>query len=70
MSRSLKKGPFVAYHLLKKIDKLNAAGKKDVITTWSRTSTILPNMIGIQLLFIMVDSMCQFLFQSNLLVIN
>ena len=31
---------------LKKIDKLNAAGKKDVITTWSRTSTILPNMIG------------------------
>jgi len=46
MSRSLKKGPFVAYHLLKKIDKLNAAGKKDVITTWSRTSTILPNMIG------------------------
>ena len=46
MSRSLKKGPFVAYHLLKKIDKLNAAGKKDVITTWSHTSTILPNMIG------------------------
>lgn len=46
MTRSLKKSPFVAYHLLKKIDKLNAAGKKDVITTWSRTSTILPNMIG------------------------
>ena len=46
MSRSLKKGPFVAYHLLKKINKMNAEGKKDIITTWSRSSTILPNMIG------------------------
>ena len=46
MSRSLKKGPFVAYHLLKKVDKMNAEGKKDVITTWSRSSTILPSMIG------------------------
>ena len=46
MSRSLKKGPFVAYHLLKKINKMNAEGKKDVITTWSRSSTILPNMVG------------------------
>ncbi len=47
MSRSLKKGPFVAYHLLKKINKMNDAGKKDTITTWSRSSTILPNMIGL-----------------------
>jgi small subunit ribosomal protein S19 len=46
MGRSLKKGPFVAYHLLKKIDQMNQAGKKDVIKTWSRTSTILPNMVG------------------------
>ena len=46
MSRSLKKGPFVAYHLLKKINKMNEAGKKDTITTWSRSSTILPNMVG------------------------
>jgi small subunit ribosomal protein S19 len=46
MSRSLKKGPFVAYHLLKKIDKMNAEGKKNVIKTWSRASTILPSMIG------------------------
>jgi small subunit ribosomal protein S19 len=46
MSRSLKKSPFVAYHLLKKINKMNAEGKKEVITTWSRSSTILPNMIG------------------------
>ena len=46
MGRSLKKGPFVAYHLLKKIDQMNKAGKKDTITTWSRSSTILPSMIG------------------------
>ena len=46
MSRSIKKGPFIAYHLLKKIDKMNELGKKDVIKTWSRTSTILPNMVG------------------------
>lgn len=46
MPRSLKKTPFVAYHLLKKINKLNKAEKKDTITTWSRSSTILPSMIG------------------------
>ena len=46
MPRSLKKGTFIAYHLLKKIDKMNAAGKKDVINTWSRSSTILPSMVG------------------------
>lgn len=46
MGRSLKKGPFVAYHLLKKIDQMNTKGKKDVIKTWSRSSTILPNMVG------------------------
>ena len=46
MPRSLKKGPYVAYHLLKKIDKMNESGKKEVIKTWSRSSTILPNMIG------------------------
>jgi len=46
MPRSLKKGPFIAYHLLKKINKMNEAGKKDVITTWSRSSTILPTMVG------------------------
>ena len=46
MSRSLKKSPFVAYHLLKKINTMNEAGKKDTITTWSRSSTILPSMVG------------------------
>ena len=46
MSRSLKKSPFVAYHLLKKVNNMNKADKKDTITTWSRSSTILPSMIG------------------------
>lgn len=46
MTRSLKKSPFVAYHLLKKINRMNAVGKKDIITTWSRSSTILPIMVG------------------------
>lgn len=46
MGRSLKKGPFVAAHLMEKIEKLNDANKKDMIKTWSRASTILPNMIG------------------------
>ena len=46
MSRSLKKGPYVAYHLLKKIDKMNSNEKKEIIKTWSRSSTIVPNMIG------------------------
>lgn len=46
MTRSLKKTPFVAYHLLKRINKMNKSGKKYTIKTWSRTSTILPNMVG------------------------
>ena len=46
MTRSLKKSPFVAYHLIKKINHLNKTGKKETIITWSRASTILPNMIG------------------------
>jgi len=46
MARSLKKGPFIAYHLLKKIDNMNTANKKSTIITWSRSSTILPNMVG------------------------
>ena len=46
MGRSLKKGPFVADSLLKKIETLNARGEKQVIKTWSRASTILPQMVG------------------------
>ena len=46
MSRSLKKGPFVDDHLLKKIDELNRKRDKRVIRTWSRRSTIIPDMVG------------------------
>ena len=46
MPRSLKKGPFVAAHLLKKVEAMNASGSKQVIKTWSRASTIIPQMIG------------------------
>jgi small subunit ribosomal protein S19 len=46
MPRSLKKGPFVDDHLMKKVDAQNAADKKTVIKTWSRRSMILPSFIG------------------------
>lgn len=46
MTRSLSKGPYIAYHLLKKIRLLNQSGKQETIKTWSRSSTILPIMIG------------------------
>ena len=46
MSRSLKKGPFVAAQISRRIENMNSSGKKDIIKTWSRATTILPNMIG------------------------
>lgn len=46
MGRSISKGPYCAFHLLEKVEKLNANEKKETIKTWSRSSTILPNMIG------------------------
>lgn len=46
MSRSLKKGPFIDPKLLKKVELLNAENKKVVIRTWSRASTIFPQMVG------------------------
>lgn len=46
MSRSLKKGPFVAPKLLKKIEEMNRAGQKRVLRTWSRASVIFPQMVG------------------------
>ena len=46
MSRSTKKGPFVAESLLKKVRAMNESGKKSVIKTWSRASTIVPEMVG------------------------
>ena len=46
MSRSLKKGPFVEEKLLKAIEEMNAANDKKVVKTWSRSSTIFPQMVG------------------------
>ena len=46
MARSLKKGPFVDDHLMKKVENMNEGSKKSVIKTWSRRSTIFPNFIG------------------------
>ena len=46
MARSLKKGPFADECLLKKVDAMNASGDKSVIKTWSRRSTIYPQMVG------------------------
>ena len=49
MARSLKKGPFVDEHLLEKVEAANASGDKRVIRTWSRRSTIIPEMVGLTL---------------------
>ena len=46
MARSLKKGPFVDKSLMNKVKKVNESGKKEVIKTWSRRSTIYPEFIG------------------------
>jgi small subunit ribosomal protein S19 len=46
MARSLKKGVFVYYKLRKKVEQLNTSGKKQVIKTWSRASTIIPEFVG------------------------
>jgi small subunit ribosomal protein S19 len=46
MPRSVKKGPFVDEHLMKKIDDMNKKGDKRVVKTWSRRSTIVPDMLG------------------------
>ena len=47
MSRSLRKGPFVASHLAKKVDAAVANNSNNIIKTWSRSSTILPTMVGL-----------------------
>lgn len=47
MARSLKKGPFADSHLLKKVDAVIKTGDKSVIKTWSRRSTIFPQMLGL-----------------------
>ena len=47
MPRSLKKGPFVDDHLMKKVDRANDSGEKKIIKTWSRRSTIVPEFISL-----------------------
>ena len=49
MSRSLKKGPFVDTPLLEKVEAMNRGGEKKVIKTWSRRSTVIPEMVGLTL---------------------
>ena len=46
MSRSVKKGPFVEPKLLKRVEEMNKTGKKSVLKTWSRASTIFPDFVG------------------------
>ena len=46
MSRSLKKGPFVQPALLKKVEEMNRKGERKVVKTWSRRSTVIPEMVG------------------------
>jgi small subunit ribosomal protein S19 len=46
MARSLKKGPYVAEHLVQKIERLNETRERRVVKTWSRASTVLPTMVG------------------------
>jgi small subunit ribosomal protein S19 len=47
MARSLKKGPFVDYHLVEKVDKARKTGDRKIIRTWSRRSTVTPEMVGL-----------------------
>jgi small subunit ribosomal protein S19 len=46
LSRSAKKGPFVDERIMKRIEQMNAAGQKKMIKTWSRASTVFPDMVG------------------------
>lgn len=64
MSRSLKKGPFVEPRLLDRIEKMNAAGEKNVIKTWSRASTIFPKWWATPSRCTTVASTCRFTLPS------
>ena len=46
MSRSIKKGPFVAPELMKRVEEMNKAGNKQVVKTWARSTSILPSFVG------------------------
>lgn len=47
MARSIKKGPYIAYHLQEKVNDANESGSKNTIKTWSRSSTVTPEFVGL-----------------------
>ena len=57
MSRSLKKGPFVDVPLLEKVEIMNRGGEKKVVKTWSRRSTVIPEMVGHTLAVYLTENM-------------
>ena len=65
MGRSLKKGPFVDDHLMKKVEAQQGAEKKKVIKTWSRRSTIFPSFVGFTSLYMMDGNMSLFTFKKT-----
>jgi ribosomal protein S19 len=65
MGRSLKKGPFVDDHLMKKVEAQEGNEKKKVIKTWSRRSTIFPTSSVTRLQFMMVANTCQYTFKKT-----
>ena len=58
MSRSIKKGPFVAPELIKRVEEMNKTGEKKVLKTWSRSSTIFPASLATPSLSMTAGSMC------------
>lgn len=60
MSRSIKKGPYVAPKLLAKVQEMNKNGEKIVLKTWSRSSTIFPDFVGHTLQSMTAANMCRF----------
>ena len=60
MSRSVKKGPYVAAKLLKRVEEMNESGKKSVLKTWSRASTIFPRWLVTPSRCTTAASMCRF----------
>jgi small subunit ribosomal protein S19 len=57
VARSIKKGPFVDDHLMEKVDNATRSGNKKVIKTWSRRSTILPEMVGLTFAVFVTENM-------------
>ena len=65
MSRSSKKKPFVEERLLKRIQAMNESGTKQVLKTWSRASTIYPQMVGHTIAVMMEENTFQYIYQKK-----